>query len=1391
MHKWGNKGIPVRWNVMKPLPQWCFIPHPSIADKPLPISRLTPTSAISDPAKVSCKLDTHRSFNCEPPFLMDTNLDDDIKLSGPRWHNQPQQHSVLSYTIGWLCDLPIEFRAAKAMLDAVHTSPEQRNTDPNNYLFGSIGQYNIVITHHQTSDYEGSTARAHLRRSFPAVHLLLVVGIGGGVPRVDNDIRLGDVVVGTMGLSYETSRTAFDNDFSRTTSRVTDEGLRSAVTVLRARRLVDSSNIETILGKRFAAHPEFNHPQEPDLLFEAEYSHHPSASTCLHCDTSRIVRREERKTSEHKIHYGPIASGLTVLKDGRARDRIAHALDDGIICFEMGPPDLIDDLPTLHIRGISDYCDSHKYKAWQGYAAVTAAATARELLEILPFEQNVKVGIPPRMNTIEQGHSGPADDSDTSDAPSLFSSNVSVVSKSSISSVEQTQDNAPERLVDLFLSDSNLRSLYSAAIPKLSKDRFHRRHDRLLKRYFVRMRELCKTHDQLHAVRLLRQPNKRRRVTDLVYDDIAGWGNDVGPTQKKEERHELANPVPKTSADSDSSNAESEEEASGGERGASTGVEAAITLVGQFLTSGEPYMQFKASLRYLADGPTTISQALDCRSHSVLRKLLEKDFDNATSDEFQWLRELDEVGYSRNEMADMLLEEENDAPWIYCTPPALDAPTLQSLTGQQIGLSDISDVTETWTDPFSSRLKQHDIDMTIHKLCGLAGVVPWKLDEWAGEVTFESDCSVAMISYAESTRLGKGQKSPLITRLSQVLECFSIATGILQETGRCSSYFTLVRGPGTLPANHPPRPKSLELVRMMFSDAQDLQHSIETLQEGSPYALEHMSECAIKILAPLSINGSTVNHRPTAQGLSVGDVFHLCCLAAQVLCLGLVSFCQKHVSVPEPFFINRSLGQFILLGSTKALQKPQIHTYVTARLSSLTCLSSMTGGPLLTFSISEDSPEDDLLIETRDDEQAYDLVAGAENLLATWGPGQLITGDEGSGGLLAIRIRGGIISSDGNGHSFHWESGPGPDLHMLRPFDLETRMTIGSLVTENQACSFPENDWRGRCRLMDLGTCPSSWRPKERRLGGQVGPDQLAFKAHSTWVQDPEKTLKQNVLKQKAVWIVSYLSRYLGVQVSCCTGVARRVSLQHLLADLIPVFFTSHRGEKEWKLWNEKHNIIDAIKGGNFHEWLMESIQGPSPHIPGVLVGEGILQIVHQIITVLEDTGLTWDSKHLVVAWPRELDVVSGLKIACKDDSLWTKILADSADSSTFVYMTSQCLLIDGSACQHDATDWNVVTKSLVTAVSQHRAEPGPAPAWELQDGKSYHIWNLKSYILLRAEKKQTGPTRLFASESSIPLRYAKRHMFGGHWKSECLIKESTRPMDDAEEVIILARPRT
>jgi hypothetical protein len=51
---------------------------------------------------------------------------------------------------------------------------------------------------------------------------------------------------------------------------------------------------------------------------------------------------------------------------------------------------MMDEFSCLVIRRIWDYADSHKNKRWQPYAAATAAAYMKELLDMVPAQEVAK-----------------------------------------------------------------------------------------------------------------------------------------------------------------------------------------------------------------------------------------------------------------------------------------------------------------------------------------------------------------------------------------------------------------------------------------------------------------------------------------------------------------------------------------------------------------------------------------------------------------------------------------------------------------------------------------------------------------------------------------------------------------------------------------------------------------------------------------------------------------------------------------------------------------------------------------------------------------------------------------------------------------------------------------
>ncbi|THC87687.1 hypothetical protein EYZ11_012869 [Aspergillus tanneri] len=303
------------------------------------------------------------------------------------------------YTIAWICALSLEMAAAKVMLDEVHPSLPQQKSDHNSYTLGSISGHKVVVACLPSGVY-GTTSSAivlaHMLPTFPCLRFALMVGVGGGVPSKTADIRLGDVVVSmpnaTSGgvIQYDYGKTLREGRFQRTGSlNKPPQFLLTVISQMRGNHMTGERPMAEILSNTLQKHQEireqFSRPDR-DWLFSSDYNHDSSDPDCSTCDRTQLVYREPRVTEEPHIHYGLIASGNQVIKHAKTRDFIAQEM--GILCFEMEAAGLMDQLPCLVIRGICDYCDSHKHKNWQAYAALVAAAYARTLLMAVPAHEN-------------------------------------------------------------------------------------------------------------------------------------------------------------------------------------------------------------------------------------------------------------------------------------------------------------------------------------------------------------------------------------------------------------------------------------------------------------------------------------------------------------------------------------------------------------------------------------------------------------------------------------------------------------------------------------------------------------------------------------------------------------------------------------------------------------------------------------------------------------------------------------------------------------------------------------------------------------------------------------------------------------------------------------------
>lgn len=325
------------------------------------------------------------------------------------------------FFVAIICALPREADAVTLLFDTFWDEDGdtfgRAKGDTNAYTTGRFGSHNVVLAVLPAmGTTNAAAAAANLRLSYPNLKLTLIIGICGGIPKVGGiDAFLGDVIIGKTIVQYDYGR-LYPGQFS--VKKSVDDSLNRANKDIRG--LLASFEMEhghEQLRSKAALHlkrlqekaarkkrrANYHYPGiTNDKLFLPSYrhSHHDSCDICcgeparicdiasgascveIGCNEDNLVRRQ-RPTVEcgrcPNIFIGCLGSGNTVMKSGEDRDRIAA--EQGVIAFEMEGAGAWDEVPCIVIKGICDYADSHKNKTWQDFAAATAAAVAKALLE--------------------------------------------------------------------------------------------------------------------------------------------------------------------------------------------------------------------------------------------------------------------------------------------------------------------------------------------------------------------------------------------------------------------------------------------------------------------------------------------------------------------------------------------------------------------------------------------------------------------------------------------------------------------------------------------------------------------------------------------------------------------------------------------------------------------------------------------------------------------------------------------------------------------------------------------------------------------------------------------------------------------------------------------------
>jgi len=244
------------------------------------------------------------------------------------------------YTVGIICPLEVEMTAVRYMLNEEHVRLPGKDGDRNRYILGKMGDHNVAIGYlPQGSQGTGAAAivATDMRRTFPSVHLRLLVGIGGGIPSRKNDIRLGDVVVGMPDsihggvVQYDLVKRTVDGFERKGFLCPPPDEWRTAVVEMKSDHAAKSNRVAEFLSHMLEAFPKLQKYSRPssdlDILFPPDTKHVLGQPTCDKCDKSKAI--SPRDSTGPEIFYGTIASGNSVIKDAEVRDEVSKVLGGG------------------------------------------------------------------------------------------------------------------------------------------------------------------------------------------------------------------------------------------------------------------------------------------------------------------------------------------------------------------------------------------------------------------------------------------------------------------------------------------------------------------------------------------------------------------------------------------------------------------------------------------------------------------------------------------------------------------------------------------------------------------------------------------------------------------------------------------------------------------------------------------------------------------------------------------------------------------------------------------------------------------------------------------------------------------------------------------------------
>ncbi|KAI9148867.1 LOW QUALITY PROTEIN: Glycogen synthase kinase 1 [Paramyrothecium foliicola] len=307
-----------------------------------------------------------------------------------------------------------------------------------------------------------------------------------------------------------------------------------------------------------------------------------------------------------------------------------------------------------------------------------------------------------------------------------------------------------------------------------------------------------------------------------------------------------------------------------------------------------------------------------------------------------------------------------------------------------------------------------------------------------------------------------------------------------------------------------------------------------------------------------------------------------------------------------------------------------------------------------------------------------------------------------------------------------------------------------SSATSNHACprSIRASREASQTFLAELATRPSCWAFVERSIMFQFGDKALA-QVGGTQTKQAGVPLKRAFLDR---WTnegkLSQFEEPWGLQVSLCTGVARRVPLRVLLLDDLMPYVDSLRIDGWVKLQTAAREAM--VSKQRFAAW---SGQLSSDQL------KCMQNVFSRVLLCLKDTGFDSNGLEFSLLCPYDSETRFCFKVRAEDDHEWCEMLKDKEWSATFAVATNRCLEVPLHHCrQMETAMWDGI-KLLSThmlpslaGINPSTVRSLPGGAWQIEHDKRYWNGKIGEKVQFLARKDHNKTTKLEYQRNRLDL---------------------------------------